>query len=478
MVDDEADAASLNTLVNRREQSAINTHLHAIINAFTSSFYLQVTATPQSLFLQTPESGWRPSFIHYFEPGKNYLGGEFFYSKPKPFTNITTEDDELDILLKTSDIAEGLKKAIETYMVTFSDVMLNNASEVCNFLVHPSIRIEHHERIKDKVVEYINHVFSHMDDKAIQNRLEHAWNDLQKSKPHLKEFSEILTYLNSSPEISVVTMNSGPDSNSRISIEKGLNIVIGGNSLGRGVTFRRLQTVYYCRSSRSPQADTFWQHCRMFGYDRDPLLMRVYMPLPLFNLFSEINASNEVLIKQIQEGDFDKIQIVTDKKLRPTRRSVIDQQRYEVIVGGVNYFPPDPDQNDAKNLDGILEEYNDKKHMHDLTIEQVTEIISCIKEEPSTNWSVTAYKNALLALKAQKNTPNMAKLIIRRDRNIGRGTGTMLSEDDRKLGADIKNLPVLTLYRINGGEDKGWDGQPFWMPNIKLPSGKVFHRID
>ena len=252
VVDDEADAASLNTLVNKAEQSAINNHLNEIINAFTSSFYLQVTATPQSLFLQSFESGWKPSFVRYFEPGKNYLGGEFFYSKPKPYTNITTDDDEADILIKTGEITDGLKKAIETYMITFSDVMLSKSSRVCNFLVHPSIRIEHHEIIKDKVVDYIEHVFKNISGKEIKNRLEFAWRDLQKSKPHIKEFQDILEYIETEPEIKIVTMNSGPEGNSNIDIEEGLNIVIGGNSLGRGVTFKRLQTVYYCRSSQSP----------------------------------------------------------------------------------------------------------------------------------------------------------------------------------------------------------------------------------
>lgn len=49
--------------------------------------------------------------------------------------------------------------------------------------------------------------------------------------------------------------------------ETGCNFVIGGNTLGRGVTFPGLQTIYYTRTSKNPQADTMWQHSRMFGYD-------------------------------------------------------------------------------------------------------------------------------------------------------------------------------------------------------------------
>lgn len=68
--DDEADAASLNTLVNRNRTSTINKHLQKIKDTASSSLYLEVTATPQSIILQTVMSGWKPAFINYFKPAK------------------------------------------------------------------------------------------------------------------------------------------------------------------------------------------------------------------------------------------------------------------------------------------------------------------------------------------------------------------------------------------------------------------------
>lgn len=50
IIDDEADAASLNTLVNRNRQSSINKYLDSIKNGASSSLYLQVTGTPQAIF--------------------------------------------------------------------------------------------------------------------------------------------------------------------------------------------------------------------------------------------------------------------------------------------------------------------------------------------------------------------------------------------------------------------------------------------
>ena len=72
--------------------------------------------------------------------------------------------------------------------------------------------------------------------------------------------------------------------------------------MGRGVTFPGLQTIYYTRTSKKPQADTMWQHSRMFGYDRDPGMMMVYIDENLYKLFSDINATNNSIIAQVERG--------------------------------------------------------------------------------------------------------------------------------------------------------------------------------
>jgi hypothetical protein len=475
IVDDEADAASLNTKINKSEQSTINAHLEAIQHLSTSSIYLQVTATPQSLFLQSEESGWKPKFIHYFPPGKSYLGGEFFYSKPKPYTNRVTADDELSILLNTEEIADGLKRAVETYLVTAGHVLLSGSNEVCNFLIHPSSKINDHENIRRKVTTYVRELLESEGDNNLKGRLKEAWVDLQQTKPDLKDFEDIFAFINNSPKIAIHTLNSGPDGTSGQTFEEGLNIVIGGNSLGRGVTFKGLQTVYYCRSAKSPQADTFWQHCRMFGYDRDPALMRVFMPEALFNLFSEINEANEVLIKQIEEGTFD-FQILMHPKIRPTRKSVVDQSKVGYIVGGVNYFPPSPDQTNAENVDKVVSAYDDGEY--DLNIDDLVKVLEAFNSDPNNDWSIKAYLNALETVKATKSISNVAKLVISRGRDIGRGTGTLLSPTDRAISKNNDDKSVVILYKLTGNIEKGWDGNEFWVPNIKLPYGKAFYRVD
>lgn len=477
IIDDETDATSLNTKVNKKdweEKSTINQLLEDIKQLCTSSFYLQVTATPQPLLLQSLDSGWKPKFIHYFRPGNGYLGGSFFYSKPTPFTNISTQDDELSLLLETDETPHGLKLAATTYLITAAHQM-SEKRKVCNFLIHPSSKIDDHTVIANKLKKYMQYVITHTEDSDVQRQLEQSYVGLRQSKPDIIDFKDVVSFLKSDPGFKYITMNSGPNSESTPNIDSGLNVVVGGNSLGRGVTFKGLQTVYYLRSAKKPQADTFWQHSRMFGYDRDPLLMRVFMPRALYNLFAEINSSNEVLYDQIEQGNLDKLQLMFPPGVKPTRDSVVDKSKLDILVGGVNYFPPNPDQTNAFELDPILEAYDEKTRVHTIDTAKAIDILSKIKDDQINNWNISSYIAALRALSSEKGFDDKIALVVRRARNIGNKTGTMLSEDDRKIGSAITDKSVITLYRNVGDPDKGWDGSPFWMPNLKLPKGKVFY---
>lgn len=476
IIDDEADATSLNTKTNSPDldKSTINQLLEDIKKLCTSSFYLQVTATPQPIFLQSLDTGWKPEFIHYFPPGKGYLGGSFFYSKPHSFTNITTQDDELSILIETDTIPSGLQQAANTYLITAAH-LTNEGRKVCNFLIHPSSKIDDHSIISKKLQSYIQYVIANIESQEVLDGLEQAYVGLRQSRPDILDFNKVIDFIRNKPKLNYITMNSGPESETAPEIGKGLNIVVGGNSLGRGVTFKGLQTVYYLRSSKKPQADTFWQHSRMFGYDRDPLMMRVFMPRVLYNLFAEINNSNEVLYEQIEQGNLDKFQLMLPPGIKPTRDSVINKEKIDILVGGVNYFPPDPDQHNAFVLDEILSGYDENTLKYSVDTITAISILNKISDDKINNWSVGSFVTALRALVSEKGANDRVTLIVRRNRDIGMKTGTMLSEDDRKLGKVIDDETVITLYRNIGNSNKGWDGAPFWMTNIKLPKGRVFY---
>ena len=475
IVDDEADAASLNTMVNRNRQSTINKNLDAIKRTASSSMYIEVTGTPQSILLQTARSGWKPLFIYYFRPGKGYLGGNFFFPADQPKQIILTDNEEAAEILDDDEFPEnGLKSALIFHLLTSAHIILSGGT-VCNFLIHPSMKTDQHKCFAGKIGNYLNEIAHSCDEPVTRKAFQTAYISLRETKPDIKAFDELYHFLVEeiqNDRIKILVLNSVVSYEENTGYETGINVIVGGNSLGRGVTFPRLQTIYYCRVAKSPQADTMWQHARMFGYDRDPGLMRVFMPPKLFKLFSDINRTNNSIVKQIESAvNGIDLKIVYPTGLKPTRKNVLDAKAIGIYSGGVNYFPFYPVNKNMDTLDDLLNQFVDG--LFTVSLKLVVKILEGVDSE-TDDWNAKAFigfMNSLLA----SDSDAKGILIIRRDRDIGKGTGTLLSPTDRKLGDDYPEQTVLTMYKITGNTAKGWDGTKLWIPNIKLPGDCAYY---
>lgn len=481
--DDEGDASSLNTLVNRHKVSTINKRLDEIKSTATSSLYLEVTATPQAIILQSIISDWKPSFTNYFKPGIGYLGGNFFYSDPKSYCVRYTSEDELSQVLDDDDIPcpEGLKESIYTFLVLCAHKKLNGEQN-CNFLIHPSAKIYVHNKFKDIIDSQLNLLQRSTDDIGFKESLRAVWGDLQHTRPDLEPYEDIeeeVTSILDNEEMIVIPLNSksfvcrdstNPDA---LNLAKGFNIVIGGNTLGRGITFPHLQVVYYCRNSKKPQADTFWQHSRIFGYDREPELVRIFMPESLYKVFVALNKANEIIVKQIEAGD-DTCQIIYPDNIQPTRKNVLDMNYLNVISGGVNYFPNFPVDGNVKVVDDMLNEFVEADVPIQISQDIMIDLLEACDSESRDDFDKNKFISCIKALSVKRPTTKY-RLIFRKDRNISKGTGTLLSPNDRLLGEKYSQDVILTMYRVNGTKDKGWNGIPLWIPNIKLPEGFCFY---
>lgn len=480
--DDEADAASLNTVINKGRVSTINGHLSRIKKSATSSIYFEVTATPQSLVLQSEISGWKPSFVTYFKPGRGYVGGDFFYSTPMSYCIKYTEENELDEIKEDNDMfcPEGLQKSIMSYLVCCAYKRLNKEDN-CNFMIHPSIRIDVHERFTHLIQEHLTLLQQSSEEEGFDTQLYEAWLDLQSTKPDIPHYEDIkatVIEILDSTLIYVIALNSkstayrDPNNPDSLDLHTGFNIIVGGNTLGRGLTFPCLQTVYYCRTSKNPQADTYWQHSRIFGYDRVKEMIRIFIPKSLHSLFVALNESNNILIRQI-ENDFDKIELIYPNKVKPTRANVIDQRSLNLIVGGVNMFATNPITENTSIIDQLTRNYKDLESI-ECSADEVIEILHYVGGVDNSDFNSGKYIDCIKALKSKRPSVK-CRMIIRINRDISKGTGTLLSPKDRALGDAYNDEIILTLYRINGTIDKGWEGNPIWIPNIKFPSGSCFY---
>ncbi|HGM0469168.1 TPA: Z1 domain-containing protein, partial [Neisseria gonorrhoeae] len=356
IVDDEADAASLNTNSDKpaKDASTINKLLNDIKNSCCQSLFIQLTATPQSLLLQHEESDWQPEFIHFFEAGEKYIGGNFVFSDPPSYI-VRFIDSELDDMKDESgEIAEGAKQALLSFLITCAEFALCDKAN-CNFALHPSYKIQDHQAFSKKIQAFLNDLVQAVNNgEDLAGSFKESYLDLQKTKPDIHHFDEIyekLTALLENKQISTLVVNSQTETD--FDLEKGFNIIIGGNVIGRGLTIPKLQTVYYSRTAKKPNADTFWQHSRIFGYDRDKSLLRLYIPFDVYYFFVQLNQANNLIIGQAKNSGGN-IQVIYPKNINPTRKNVLKFDSINQIVGGVNYFPLHPNEDNLSEINKIL----------------------------------------------------------------------------------------------------------------------------
>ena len=467
-------------MVNRNKTSTINQRLRDIKDVAPSSIYIEVTATPQAILLQTEKSQWKPSFIHYFKPGSNYIGGDFIYSEPTSFCIRFTEEDELDNIKSNSDFLPlGLRESLMTFLVICAEFRIKQKTN-CNFLVHPSVRQSDHEKFATTLGENLNTFWEELNDGDTRNsflkEVQSKWADLQVSYPDIAHYEDIyksVEELLESESINIMTINA--NSSKEVSYEDGYNIVVGGNSLGRGVTLPKLQVVYYCRKSKVQQADTFWQHSRIFGYDREKGLIRVFLPPSLHKLFTDLNQSNKILIQQIVSNNTEGLQLIYPDNIKPTRKQVLDNKALNIITGGINFFALNPSESDPIEIDNLLNSYDEKKDYYEVNGEMFISVLEKV-EKNNVDWNGMKYANCAKAL-LQRRPSQKFVIAVRRNREISKGTRTLLSETDNKLSKRLEEDAVLILYRLSGKTSNGWKGNPVWVPNIKFPDRMNFYDV-
>ena len=470
IVDDEGDAASQNTKVNSGEISTIHSQIKQLRDMGTGSIYLQVTATPQALFLQSAISEEKPKFIHYFEPGTEYLGGDFFFGSEDTTTHKNIDEQDIDDLIRTNKPSEGIRRTLASFIcVTAYFKHLGRANANC--LIHPHYSRASHVTVANVASDYLKVLLAENVSGEDKRLLEDALTDLnQKLTPTFSQ-EEFWGIHRKGIDISTRIINAD-NKMAEEEYKTGFNVVVGANAIGRGVAFPHLQTVYYARKANVPQADTFWQHSRIFGYDRDWTALRIFMPPSLFRLFRVLQDQNSRLIEMIKNGERDLLQIPLGAGVRPTRANVIDKARYRFIVGGTNYFPPFPNQENARELDKIFEEYGES-YTDPIDLDSVKKVIR-LASASSADWKAESFIKAI----DREIVEPKCMLLLRRGRKISTSTGSMLSPNDRQYGEQLRDQLVITAYRVDGEAGKWSESKDFWMINVKLPGSLFYHEVE
>lgn len=364
ILDDEADQATLDANLaknSRAKAKSLETVdptaiyrrvVESLRGTLRHQVFLQVTATPYALLLQTVGSELRPSFVRLLEPGDGYTGGERFFEAehvegPKPPLVYVPEDESEEINNAPTQPPAGLQSAIAFFLVAAGaqgvmDPLAARAGQ--NFLCHTSQLRNQHRVLEGMIRDHLDRLGDDIEHRRrpAMNALEQARLELLKTLPEAPALDAIVEHLSTRlGGRKIVVVNAETDAEPG----KSLNFIVGGNILGRGVTIENLLVTYYLREPKTGQMDTMLQHARMYGY-RAKIMpwTRVFLPRNLATRFHEIHGIERRLRRQLASADMGR-PIVVEKtsNLNPTRRGVLDPSYIDAFDAEDQIFPLYPD---------------------------------------------------------------------------------------------------------------------------------------
>jgi len=487
IIDDEADQASLNTGASRADgtRSAINDRIGELRGFFEKNTYLQVTATPQALFLQTPGHDFRPKFTVLSHPGSDYVGGEDFFGDD---SKLVREFDLNDITTlapgpqptPTLEIPKSLLRALDTFMIGATFKRTKEIDQNCAFLCHVSTRTDDHKHIVDLLRRYKTDLAAGVKGKnqAIINRLKAAYDDLASTHEGLREvtFEVLVEYIGFfSPGITVKLVNGQTDED--VAVKSPYNLFVGGNKLGRGVTIKNLLVSYYGRHPKKPQADTVLQHARMYGYRRKDFgLLRLFLPRELHIVFKAINKMERGLRDLIAQNPAEEFRgVYVESGLSPTRKNILAPGSIGVYSGGSNYNPAQilRDETIKTSTDKIDKKLANiaSKGYAEMLIEDMQALIRLTMPDQTQAehvWNPVAVAESLAQF-AKLHGHATGYVWVDRDRDLDatrRETAGVLA------GGEFTNVPrgkiALYILRTKANRQKN----AAWWPQIRFPDGR------
>jgi hypothetical protein len=490
IIDDEADQASLNTFTSKgsTQVSKINEVITELRNFFPLNTYLQVTATPQALFLQRPDHRYRPTFTVLSEPGPGYVGGEAFFDASGTLLR-DVDLHEVDLLRTTHQpsptgaVPPGLKRALCAFLVAATTKLIRHPDrDGYAFLCHVSVNKRDHEHIVDLIERFREDAVAVLRSprspkhRQFVDSLREAYTDLGTTEQDIQPFDQIVEkiqfYL---PGATIRLVNA--TTNEEVELDSVYNIFVGGNKLGRGVTIKNLLVSYYGRNPKRPNADTVLQHARMYGYRQGDLgLTRLFLPDKLaehFRLIHQMESALRDLVERHPQGKFEGLYI--SSPLQATRRNVLDPNAIGYYVAGRMYNPayplrtPDVTRH-TTSIDGKLARFANSLQGYSISVDLVIDLLRECLPDPQRGIELWEPKTLVTAIEKIRGVLGRsdAWLIVQRGRRLRQPRretqGIHDSGEDQHV---LRTVPTLFMYRqdANGSEVE------VWWPQIRFPDG-------
>ncbi|MDF0728905.1 Z1 domain-containing protein [Cytobacillus sp. S13-E01] len=355
IIDDEADFASIGFTKTKQEITEIKIiagQIDEIRKNLTASDFLQVTATPYSLYLQPEDlkiegsskvfKPVKPAFTELVPVPDAYIGGDYYFEESENEDSIAYYiyepiiEDELQVLKKpdrrkfkiedalTSPKVKSLRHSVINFIVggtirRMQEQQNGARSKKYSFIVHTEQGKAAHEW-QETVVNEIKVLLRDAVDQdpvLLSDLLRESYDSLKRSLMlldcEMPTFEKIkyevivalrkdyltITKVNSEKDVSQLLDDSG-----QLKLRTPLNIFIGGQILDRGITIGNLIGFYYGRNPKTFQQDTVLQHSRMFGYRplEDLAVTRFYTTSQIYDVMKKMHEFDSGLRNAFERG--------------------------------------------------------------------------------------------------------------------------------------------------------------------------------
>ena len=353
VLDDEADYASPNSKVNRKDVSKINALIGQLLGK--EGLYIGVTATPARLDVNNTFDNANDEWVH-FPPHADYTGQDVFF--PLDLTGPLRY--RLNPLPDSGDEPQYLRQALFNFLATVAYLNTNspNGNQQENnycMLIHTSGKKEDHDedyKIVTKVIEALKDA-SH---KYHDLYLEKVWQTAKRQAGEDAAYKVVQYVVDTIARSVVKVLNSSTefksvDNDSATNPKAPFTIAIGGNIVSRGVTFRNLLSMFFTRDVKHKiQQDTYIQRARMFGARNEYVEnFELSIPETLFLNWHRCFVFHKLALESIKSGKIVPVWL-EDSKVSAVSSSSIDKTTVRVDSGEMSFSMFDYSRTELESL--------------------------------------------------------------------------------------------------------------------------------
>ena len=330
VIDDEADNASVNTRKGGEDPAEINRRIRSLLAKFTHSSYVGFTATPFANVFIDPDTKdemldndlFPRDFIYGLEPPSNYVGPQAIFGDD-PIRNILRSVEDADAMfpakhkssLIVTELPESLLEAARAFLLATTIRDLRREGPTHRSML---INVSHFTAVQDQIKDLLHTWLSQMQQdirnysqlgtsEALRNSNLSALHDTWR-----REFSDTgfdwetvqQGLVDGVLPISVRAVNQRTGAASldfKQHQESGLRVmVVGGNSLSRGLTLEGLSSSYFFRFTK--MYDSLLQMGRWFGYrDGYEDLCRIWLTDEVVDWYMHITSATAELRQELRK---------------------------------------------------------------------------------------------------------------------------------------------------------------------------------